>query len=656
MRISVVIPCYNAARWVAEALRSVAEQSYSPHEIIVVDDGSTDDSLRAIESSGVEVRLLRTNRVNAAAARNAAIEVAEGDWIAFLDADDRWYPQHLERAVALLQGGTDVAYLSLMDLMDGEGRVTRARNPWPLREPTRGLSHRQCIEFWQIKRNFYSLITIVAGRQRLREIGGFDPQQVKAHDVEMWLRLIHGRTWAYDPVATALHATHRPGGITQSGWALSQYYVMRGFLKDRELYGDTPGFERILQRTARETTSAALLFGDRQDQRRIRELAGEHLRPLHRAIFTLLGGWPWLYRLAHRWRTALKATRLRLSRQRQRGWPAGAASQCATPPALFEATVVIVTKNRKDELRRAVASALQQSARIEVLVIDDGSADGTAEMIRSEFPSVRLERSGESRGYIVHRNRAAGLALSPVIVSIDDDAAFASTKTIEETLAEFDHPRIGAVAIPSIDVNKPGRPMFRPAPPESDSIWVADAYRGTAHAVRRDLFARLGGYKESFFHQGEEQEFCLRMLDAGYVTRVGAASAIHHFESPKRDRTRMFTYAARNKMLFTWYNVPMPYFLVHLPAGIMQSVLYGIRRGYAGATVRGTLLGIAAVFRELGRRQPVRGRIYRLSRRLRKRGPARLNDIEPQLPAPIDCPPLPESPIAKRRAAAARPV
>src|SRR5207247_2927276 len=100
-----------------------------------------------------------------------------------------------------------------------------------------------------------------------------------------------------------------------------------------------------------------------------------------------------------------------------------------------------------DELRAAISSALRQSVQPEVLVTDDAWTDGTAQMVRAEFPAVRLERSADSVGYIVQRNRAARLASSAILFSLDDDAQFGSADTVEKTLGEFDHPRVGAVAI-----------------------------------------------------------------------------------------------------------------------------------------------------------------------------------------------------------------
>jgi glycosyltransferase involved in cell wall biosynthesis len=93
--LSVVIPVYNGARYLPEALRSVGEQTVQPDQVIVVDDGSTDDSAQIAEMfPGVEV--VRQENRGAGAARNAGLDRARNEWIAFLDADDVWYPHRLE--------------------------------------------------------------------------------------------------------------------------------------------------------------------------------------------------------------------------------------------------------------------------------------------------------------------------------------------------------------------------------------------------------------------------------------------------------------------------------------------------------------------------------------------------------------------------------
>jgi glycosyltransferase involved in cell wall biosynthesis len=101
-QVSVVIPAHNAARFLRETLVSAAEQTLAPYEIIVVDDGSTDGTAAVVLDFGPPARLVRQAQRGVSAARNTGITAAEGDLIAFLDADDLWEPTKLERQVAAL--------------------------------------------------------------------------------------------------------------------------------------------------------------------------------------------------------------------------------------------------------------------------------------------------------------------------------------------------------------------------------------------------------------------------------------------------------------------------------------------------------------------------------------------------------------------------
>lgn len=98
--VSVVIPCFNGAPFLRETLDSALSQTHSPLEVLLVDDGSTDESAAIADSFGPPVRTIRQVNQGESVARNRAIEEALGDWVAFLDADDLWHPQKLERQIA----------------------------------------------------------------------------------------------------------------------------------------------------------------------------------------------------------------------------------------------------------------------------------------------------------------------------------------------------------------------------------------------------------------------------------------------------------------------------------------------------------------------------------------------------------------------------
>jgi glycosyltransferase involved in cell wall biosynthesis len=277
------------------------------------------------------------------------------------------------------------------------------------------------------------------------------------------------------------------------------------------------------------------------------------------------------------------------------------------------ASVVITSKNRKDELRAALLSVVAQTAPIEVIVIDDGSSDGTSEMVRSEFPDVRLFQDEESKGLIVQRNNGAERARAPIIFSIDDDAAFTDNTIVGDILAQFDDPRIGAVTIPNISVKYDMN--LQESAPDARRIYVTDHFTGTAHALRRDIFLSLGGYRSFFFHQGEEGEYCIRMLNAGYFVRLGMSKPIHHYESPKRDLSRQIYFGTRNIVLFTWYNVPSIFLLPHMAVTILNGIL---RPKLKRKAVAGIVAGLTSIPSQCSARRPVAVAVYRLHRRLKK--------------------------------------
>lgn len=288
--------------------------------------------------------------------------------------------------------------------------------------------------------------------------------------------------------------------------------------------------------------------------------------------------------------------------------------------------MAIVTKNRREYARQAIRSALAQVPPVAVLVCDDGSTDGTPEMIRAEFPEVALHVSERSADIAVQRTRATVLASTPLVFCIDDDAAFTAPETVAEAVRLFDTPRVALVAMPFVNVRVSDRVLQRA--PDAEGVYVASGYVGTAYAVRRDVFVALGGYRPTLVHQYEEEDFAIRLLDAGYLIRVATTPPIHHFHSPTRNREGMDVWGARNTILFTWLNVPMPFLIAHMAATSVNALRAGVRAGTTWRKLRGMASGYADCVRQRRERTPVRAATYRLYRRLRRGGPLAVAAVE----------------------------
>lgn len=311
--------------------------------------------------------------------------------------------------------------------------------------------------------------------------------------------------------------------------------------------------------------------------------------------------------------------------------PASSAPVVPTRSAAAAATVVIVTRNRKDELRVAIKSALAQDAHPQILVFDDASTDGTVEMVCAEFPQVRVEQNKSKADCIVLRNRAAEIADTPYLFSIDDDAEFMAPDVVSRSIKLFNHPRVGAVALPFVNVKQKNSKAI--AAPDETDVYVLAEFIGTAYAVRRDIFLKLGGFQEAFVHQCEESDYCLRMLAAGYVVRAGATEPISHYVSVKRDLGFIDRSARRNEVLLCWCNVPWPLAIIHFAGNIVNSFRQGISTRKPFRMLRGTLSGYLAIPRLWRKRHPVPASAYQLWRRLRARGMTPLGQIEARLPA-----------------------
>jgi glycosyltransferase involved in cell wall biosynthesis len=182
MQVSVIIPTYNSARYLAEAVDSVLSQTFSDFEVLVIDDGSTDETETVMRRYGPPVRYIQQNNGGVASARNRGIEESRGRYVAFLDADDTWYPHKLQRQLAALDEHAD--YLACYSAFT---IVTSDLAPLGV---TRSKRQTSALEDLLLRGNVVgSICTVLCDRLLFKSTGAFDPALSQCADWDMWVRL-----------------------------------------------------------------------------------------------------------------------------------------------------------------------------------------------------------------------------------------------------------------------------------------------------------------------------------------------------------------------------------------------------------------------------------------------------------------------------------
>lgn len=260
MTISVVIPCYNNGPYLAETLQSVRAQTRPPLEVIVVDDGSSDDSA-AVASTFEEVRLIALPRNSGiSVARNTGLLAARGEMIAWLDADDIWEPGHLATVAGLLEQHPSAGMaFSLTRAFGMFHNVWEALLP-PL-EPVDA--------FWPSwQQTVAQSSTCVVWRERTVALQGFDPTIRSVEDFEFFLRLSRRYRFVCTHEITSRYRKHAASESRQTLPSRMQEYVVRTRVLAAARNSELPAFVSRLESEWRRAWEVRLreAWGDRDIQ------------------------------------------------------------------------------------------------------------------------------------------------------------------------------------------------------------------------------------------------------------------------------------------------------------------------------------------------------------------------------------------------------
>lgn len=184
MNISVVIPMYNSSKTILSTLNSVKTQTILPFEVLIIDDGSLDESATIVEdfiSNNLTLNIHLVKKVNGgvSTARNAGIKLAQGDWIALLDSDDEWLPNKLERQIQVLSENPNIDFLGTNRNGESFSAVL-----WNKLEHLTKISAKLLLF-----KNYFSPPTIIFKKQIFFELGGFDENQRYAEEGNYFIRI-----------------------------------------------------------------------------------------------------------------------------------------------------------------------------------------------------------------------------------------------------------------------------------------------------------------------------------------------------------------------------------------------------------------------------------------------------------------------------------
>lgn len=218
--VSVIMPAYDAERFVATAIRSVLDQTWRHVEVIVIDDGSSDGTVKVageLAAGDERVRLIRKEHAGVSAARNAGFAAVRGEYICFLDADDLMIVDRVERQVRFLQTFPSCG-LVFSDIYIGDQDLSPVR--YVSKEPPL-----HPIEELLLYRNWLGMLSPMLRTQVQREVGVFDETLTHAEDWDYWIRVARHTRMAYLPGAVVVYRRH--DGQASGNWAQSKVGISR---------------------------------------------------------------------------------------------------------------------------------------------------------------------------------------------------------------------------------------------------------------------------------------------------------------------------------------------------------------------------------------------------------------------------------------------
>ncbi len=256
-KISVIIPVYNGASFLKTAIDSVLNQTYPAHEIIAIDDGSTDSSPKILKSYGNKIKYKKITNSGISAARNTGMALVTGDYVAFLDHDDFWFKDKLAEQARVAMKHPKVGVICC-------DFITRRTSASPLYRHFPHLGIVKQIRFDRVMGDAFGLLlkehfvgtpsTVLIKKSVMDKVGGFDPRYLYTQDYDYFLKCAHEADYVLQSKTLAFKRTHESNVSNNLASLYTEQIVMLKMIWQRfEKYIESHGFKRYLKQTLSDT-------------------------------------------------------------------------------------------------------------------------------------------------------------------------------------------------------------------------------------------------------------------------------------------------------------------------------------------------------------------------------------------------------------------
>ena len=580
-RVSIIMPCYNAAAHLPSSVGSVHGQTLGDWELIIVDDGSTYTSRQELErlaATDPRLRVFHQSNVGAAAARNRALREVRGIYTAFLDADDTWHPEFLETMVTALNGNANatIAYCGWQNLRPG------GSNDAPFVPPDYENSSK--IEAllggcrWPIH-------AAMVRSPAIHDCGGFDESLSSCMDYDLWLRMATLHRLVRVPKVLAYYHHHGGGQITHDRVriALNHRRVQQKYVRANPALRQRLGNHRITELTDGELLKRAYVCYWQRDLPAARQL----FRAVMARGYGTAGDWqhmlPALLPLSLHWML------IRLTQRSQEEVATSLRPKTAladgTPPRI---SIIMPCYNAAAHLPLSVGSVHAQTCTDwELIAVDDGSSDDTLAWLQAQTDSRVRVYGQTNQGVSAARNAGLALARGQYVAFLDADDTWDPDFLSKMSAALEQRPDtvLAYCGWQNVGLEGPRGEPFTPPDYETPAKRVAlfTGCRWPIHAAltQRAAILAAGGFNPRL-KNAEDYALWLEIAATAPILRVPEVLSHYHFHGGGLASNHHARAALHQLHAQQAYLTQHPDFAAHLGHTRRRELLYGklLEEGY----------------------------------------------------------------------------